>query len=113
MKLLTKALEQKLIKNYQENQKQIGKADFAPVVKFFGGNCTWLVTEYDPESRMFFGLADLGMGHPELGWISRDELEELRFPPFRLPVERDLYSTYDKPLSYYLELARKERRIVE
>jgi len=112
MKLLTKALETKLISNYKANQDSIGSLDFSPVVKIFGGGAfTWLFTEYDPESRLFFGLCDVGQGSPELGYVSRDELEEIRFKPFNLPVERDLYTTFDKPLSYYTEIARRERKI--
>lgn len=111
MKLLTKAIEEKLIKNFRENEES-GDKSFKPVVKFFGGSsCTWLITEYDPENRLFFGLADLGMGCPEMGWISRDELESLRFPPFRLPIERDRHTTFEKTLREYAEEARAKGRI--
>lgn len=61
-------------------------------VKFFGGSsATWWITSYDPDTRIAFGLCDLGHGYPELGSVSMDELEALRFPPFGLPVERDRY----------------------
>lgn len=81
---LTKELLNKLIENHQANPK--GDADQIPVVKFFGGGaCTWLFTEYDPEQDLFFGLCDLGMGEPELGYQSREELEGLRFKPFNMP----------------------------
>lgn len=112
MKLLTKAIEEKLIKNYRANAETGGSIDFKPVVKFFGGGaCTWLITEYNPEERMFFGLCDLGMGFPEMGYVSRDELEALRFPPFRLPVERDAHTTFEKTLSQYADEAREKGRI--
>jgi hypothetical protein len=106
MKLLTKAIEKKLIAN-------IGKEDIKPVVKFFGGGaCTWLFTEYNPETDAFFGLCDLGMGSPELGYVSRTELESIRFKPFNLPVERDMYWEADKTITEYAEEAGRERRIV-
>lgn len=111
-KFLTKELEKKLIKNFEANKGKEDPKDFKPVVKFFGGGaCTWLFTEYDPEERLFFGLCDLGQGFPELGYVSRDELEALRFPPFRLPVERDQWITFDKTLSEYAAEAMMEGRI--
>lgn len=40
------------------------------------------------EDVQAFGLCDLGMGFPELGYVSLRELAELRS---MLPIERDLY----------------------
>ena len=112
MKLMTRVIENKLIKNFKKNLEKNGAVNFKPVVKFFGGGAyTWLITEYDPESRMFFGLGDNGQGFPELGYISRDELEAMRFPPFGLPVERDRYTSFNFPLSIYAEDAMKAGRI--
>ena len=110
MKILTKAIEAKLIKNRninnQTNVQLDGDADeidFKPVVKLFGGGaCTWLLTELDPGSNMAFGLCDLGLGTPELGYVSMDELMALRFQPFGLPIERDLHFKADKTLTEYL-----------
>jgi len=111
MKLLTKAIENKLIKNFEKNN-ETGEENFKPVVKFFGGGaCTWLITEYDKENELFFGLADLGMGYPELGWISKTELENVRFQ-FGLGVERDQYWEADKTLSEYSKIATQNQRIV-
>jgi hypothetical protein len=112
MKFLTKDLERKLIANYEANKNNEG-IDHKPVVKFFGGAaCTWLISEYDYKSGLMFGLCDLGAGFPELGYVSRDDLEDLRFPPFGLPIERDLHFEADKTLSEYAEEAKKAGRIV-
>ena len=64
--------------------------DAQAVVKYFtpDADWTWYATEYDPESRLFFGFVD-GFER-ELGYFSLDELEQLR-GPLGLPVERDLY----------------------
>lgn len=111
MKLLTKALEAKLIENRKANLK--GTKDFPPVVKLFGGAaCTWLLSEYDQEDGLFFGLCDLGMGFPELGYVSREELESVKFPPFGLPVERDLHFECNTPMSELLVKAKAAGRIV-
>ena len=60
---------------------------------------------------MFFGLCDLGMGEPELGYVSRTELEEIRFPPFGLKVERDQFFRATKTIGEYANEARALRRI--
>lgn len=95
MKLLTAVLRRALPRiGGQENVK-----DPIVHVKFFGGSaCTWFITEFDGEDEMF-GFACLGDPEmAELGYISFRELESLRFPPFGLRLERDLYWT-PKPLS--------------
>ena len=108
MKIMTAAQEKKMVKNFNEGDGSHVK----PVIKLFGGGaCTWLLSEYDPEERRFYGLCDLGLGSPELGYVSRDELEALRFPPFRLPIERDMYITLDKTISEYADIAREKGRI--
>jgi len=56
-------------------------------------------------------LCDLGMGFPELGYVSLQELESVTLP-FGLKIERDMYFTPDKTLSEYTELARQHQRIV-
>ncbi len=52
-----------------------------------------------------FGLCDLGLGCPDLGYGSLSELAEVR-GPFTLPVERDLHFIPAKTLSGYADEAR-------
>lgn len=68
--------------------------DQIPTLKLFtpDAQATWHLTEYDPEEGLAFGLCDLGMGFPELGYVSLVELEALR-GGLGLPVEIDLYWT--------------------
>ncbi|MCD9892103.1 DUF2958 domain-containing protein [Bradyrhizobium japonicum] len=85
-----------------------------PVVKLFtpDAGATWLLTECDPdEPNSLFGLCDLGLGHPELGWVSLAEIKEVR-GRLGLPVERDLHFTADKPISAYAAEARAKGRII-
>ena len=116
MKLLTKAIETKLIKNFKENQININRdgntVDFKPVVKFFNpcGAATWLITELDPDTNIMFGLCDLGMGFPEVGDVSLDELASVRLS-FGLGIERDLHFKADKTLSQYADEARNNGSI--
>ncbi len=73
---------------------QAGKGQDATVfVKWFGGPCTWLITEYDPDERIAFGWCDLGLGFPELGYVSLDEVLAERIPPVGTRIERDLWFT--------------------
>lgn len=88
--------------------------DHFPVVKLFlpGTGATWLLTECDLDSpRRLFGLCDLALGYPELGFVSLDEILEVR-SQLGLPVERDMHFVADKPLSAYTEDARIRGRIV-
>ena len=114
MNLYTPAQLKQLIANGAAATKGDEGFDPTPVVKLFTpfGGATWLLTEVDPENhRLAFGLADLGLGCPELGYVCLSELEGIRCP-FGLGVERDLYFEAKYPLSVYAEMARNNSRIV-
>jgi hypothetical protein len=117
MKLLTKALREQLLKNGRAQRRAEARdqsIDFEPVVKLFtpDAGATWLLTELLPhEPDIAFGLCDLGLGFPELGYVSLSELEEL-LGPLGLPVERDLHFHAKKTLSAYAKEAHAEGRIV-
>ena len=88
--------------------------DGPPIVKLFtpDGAATWLISEADPDDPdRLFGLCDLGLGFPELGYVSLAEISSVR-GRLGLPVERDLHFVADKPLSAYAEEARKQGRII-
>jgi hypothetical protein len=102
MKLMTKKIENKLtnaVAGYGEHNK--------PYLKLFNpcGAATWLLSEYDSKQRMFFGLCDLGIGSPELGYVSLDELLQIRLP-MGLKIERDMSW---EPEHTLIEYARKAR----
>jgi Protein of unknown function (DUF2958) len=83
--------------------------DPIPVVKLFtpDANATWLLTELDPERpTIAFGLADLGLSCPEIGYISMDEISTIR-GPMGLSVERDERYVETRALSVLAKLARK------
>jgi hypothetical protein len=87
--------------------------DPPPVVKLFtpDANCTWLLTELDPvDPDRAFGLCDLGLSCPELGFVSLTELAGIR-GPLGLPVERDRHFRANKPLSAYAAEARASSRV--
>jgi hypothetical protein len=71
----------------------------------------WLLTELDPDHELAFGLCDLGMGEPELGYVSLTELRTVR-GKLGLPIERDLQFDADKTLAAYADEARARGQIV-
>jgi hypothetical protein len=94
--------------NHDRQAKGLNELDFKPVVKLFtpDGAATWLLTEINPdEPDIAFGLCDLGMQCPELGYVSLTELAEV-CGHLGLHIERDLFFDADKTLSEYAEEAR-------
>lgn len=68
-----------LVITMPKTYEQDGKGDSAVVyLHYFRGDMDWYITEKDMEDEQLqaFGLADLGMGFPELGYISIQELVE-------------------------------------
>lgn len=96
------------------NSKAPDGTDHVPVVKFFdpAGAATWLITEVMEDEDSLFGLCDLGMGAPELGYVSLKELRETK-NRLSLHLERDLFFAARYPLSVYAEAARIAQRITE
>jgi hypothetical protein len=97
MNLLTTAQCDQLLANGRAQRQAIGygagdciPVDPHPVVKLFtpDAGATWLLTELDPNDEdLAFGLCDLGLGEPELGYVRLSDLANAR-GPLRLRVER-------------------------
>lgn len=105
MKLITKEIEKKLLAN-AANPKNA-----KPPLKLFApwGAATWLISEI--EGDMMFGIADLGFGTPEMGYVSLSELEAAT-GPFGLKIERDLHFTPTMTLDEYADQAQAQGGIV-
>lgn len=104
--LFTKAERVKLTRN-ATTRDPLSK----PVVKLFNptGNGTWLISELH-EDGTAFGLADLGMGSPEMGYIDMSELTAFR-GRMGLPIERDRWFSPNKSLVAYADEAAAAGRI--
>lgn len=115
MKLMTKDLQRRLEDNHRLTQrcnKERGSVpDHKPVLKVFNpsGAAVWLFTEFDGDDTLF-GLCDLGMGCPEVGYASLKELESLK-GPLGLPMERDRWFKASKTLNQYREDAALAGRV--
>jgi hypothetical protein len=115
MKLITDSLTEQLLANGRAQRAAMDRGDnaldFKPVVKLFtpDAQCTWLLTELD--NGLLFGLCDLGLACPELGYVSLIELQSVR-GKLGLPIERDLHFTAIKTISAYADDARAQGRII-
>ncbi|KQO86654.1 transposase [Methylobacterium sp. Leaf90] len=110
--LLTPSQREQLLANGRRTARG-DEINPPPVVKLFmpDGPGTWLLTELDPmEPTRAFGLCDLGLGSPELGYVCLLEVAALR-GRLRLPVERDLHFCADRSLSAYAAEAQAAGRI--
>lgn len=112
MELFNEQQRTQLLSNGHEDNRD---RDHAPVVKLTlpGTACTWLISELDPEyPDIGFGLCDLGMGFPELGSVSIEELQSVC-------VLNGMYVEVDKnfcaefPMSVFVEAARNEQRVAD
>ncbi|ACI93574.1 conserved hypothetical protein [Afipia carboxidovorans OM5] len=112
--LIPDELLAKLIENGRTSEERDGFDPF-PVVTLFMADAaaTWLFTEAYPEGSdmRLFGLCDLGMGCPELGYAMLFEIEDVR-GKLGLPVERDLYFKAEHRLSNYAKIAHHVGMIV-
>ncbi|WP_342166603.1 DUF2958 domain-containing protein [Methylobacterium sp. SD21] len=88
--------------------------DHHPVLKLFNpaGPATWLICAMEPDGDTLFGLCDLGVGEPELGYVSLDELKEVS-AGLVIGLERDLSFRAQHPISVYARAARAAGRIVD
>jgi hypothetical protein len=113
MSLLTQEQREQMLANGQANAGRENTEDFRPVVKLYcpWGLAIWLLTELDPENPdIAFGLCDLGMGFPELGSVSLQELASVEGPG-GLRIECDPHFTPIKTLSAYARDAHAHQRI--
>lgn len=115
-KLIPEDLMLKMMENHRETCKGINEEHY-PVVKLFciASRAKWLLSEVDPTDKdIAFGLCDLGMGFPELGYVSLNEIESLRHPiTGGMLVERDQWFDPKHTMSVFTEAARMCDEITE
>jgi hypothetical protein len=118
MKLLTQQQRAQLLANGHAARQAHEKGtdiDPRPVVKLYipDGYGRWLLTEMDPlEFDRAYGLYDLGIGHPEVGYVSLSELED-ETGKLPYPVKPDPRFVADRPLSDYTAVAYARGLIVD
>lgn len=97
MKLLTKAIENKLKKNAKTDDSIMDKK---PIAKLFNptGIGTWWLWSID-EDDVLFGVAEVH--EREVGYFTLDELKSFK-GTFGLGIERDMYYSSDKTFKQIL-----------
>lgn len=96
MKLLTK----ELLDKFAQTGSQEGQKDPLIIAKFFNpvGAGTWYATEYNPQTKTFFGFVSIfNDNNDEWGYFSLEELESYQ-GRLGLGIERDIYFI-QKPFS--------------
>lgn len=116
MILLPDALRDRLRANAAASlaaQDRDARFDPVPVVKLFNplGPATWLATELLDDGDTLFGLADLGLGCPELGCFSLSEIGGVHLP-FGLKIERDVAFGSKFALSVWADWSRRSGSIL-
>lgn len=86
-------LDEALLKRFAQIGRQDHVSDPLIIAEFFNpiGSGTWYATEYDPETRTFFGYTSIfGEHYGEWGYFSLDELESYK-GTFGVGIERNRY----------------------
>jgi len=95
-KLITKPIEKRIDKVplYYHEKNNLDVCYAKVIVKFFGGGVySWWAIEGERLENgdiQFYGLVQ-GNDGKEWGYFRLHELEEIKFPPFNLGVERDMH----------------------
>ncbi|PSH60963.1 transposase [Phyllobacterium sophorae] len=81
--------------------------DLRPVVKLFlpTSAAVWLITEFDEKEGLLFGLCDLGLGCPEIGYVAVSDLLTA-IGPLGIRADRDTTFIAQKSLNGYAAEAR-------
>jgi Protein of unknown function (DUF2958) len=105
----TKSQTEQLIANCQAQIVRMDNAepdiDFKPVVNLFtpDAQCTWLLTELGLDD-IAFGLRDLSIGSPELGFVSMHTRAHRHLTTLRAPRRRGArFSRLRVPIEHYLQ----------
>tara|TARA_R110002126_G_C10367147_1_gene493101 strand:- start:62 stop:388 length:327 start_codon:yes stop_codon:yes gene_type:complete len=105
MKLLTDEIKAALPPLY--TTEGLDASERKIICKFFNpvGAATWYICEghKQPDGDwLMFGLCDLGLGEPEWGYVTLNELESLTLP-LGLGIERDIFFSINTPCSEVME----------
>jgi len=91
MKLFTSAIDKQLFSQYSKGNDLSSQKVVAKIFNPYGRG-TWYLINSDPSDPDYI-WAIVDLFEVEVGSVSRSELENVKVPPFRLPLERDLSFT--------------------
>jgi hypothetical protein len=87
MKLFTSAIDKQLLAQYSKGNDLSAQKVVAKIFNPYGRG-TWYLLNSDPNDPDYI-WAIVDLIDIEIGSVSRSELESIKVPPFRLPLERD------------------------
>jgi hypothetical protein len=87
MKLFTKEINTKLFAQYPKGNDLANQVVIAKIFNPYGRG-VWYLINSDPEDPDYI-WAIVDLFEPEIGSVSRSELESIKVPPYRLGLERD------------------------
>jgi DNA repair protein RadC len=88
MKLFTKAIDKQLFEQYKYGSDLSRQKVVAKIFNPYGRGVWYLLNSDPADPDYIWAIVDLFS--VEIGSVSRSELETVRVPPFRLPLERDM-----------------------
>lgn len=114
MPLINERQRSQLLRNADLfNSEAIGEAWPAAKLYTLDAHATWLLVSLDPEDfDTAYGLCDLGIGTPSLGYIKLSDLQAIRGPR-DMPVCCDTYFVARYPLSEYVRRAEANGSITD
>jgi hypothetical protein len=99
MKLFTSAIDKQLLAQYSKGNDLSAQKVVAKIFNPYGRG-TWYLLNSDPNDPDYI-WAIVDLIDIEIGSISRSELESIKVPPFRLPLERDTSFTPINAMELY------------
>ena len=91
MKLFTKEVDKQLFAQYPKGSDLDNQMVVAKIFNPYGRG-VWYLLNSDPEDPDYI-WAIVDLFEPEMGSVSRSELQTIKVPPFGLGLERDIYFT--------------------
>jgi hypothetical protein len=91
MKLFTSAIDKQLFSQYSKGNDLSTQKVVAKIFNPYGRGTWYLINSDASDPDYIWAIIDLF--EVEVGSVSRSELENVKVPPFRLPLERDLSFT--------------------
>lgn len=107
MKLFTKEIDNKLFEQYSKGSDLNSQMVVAKVFNPYGRG-TWYLLNSDPEDPEYiWAITDLF--EIEVGSVNRSDLENIKFKPFMLGLERDLFFEPVNAMELYKGLQAGEK----
>ena len=107
MKLFTKEVDKQLFAQYPKGSDLDNQMVVAKIFNPYGRG-VWYLLNSDPEDPDYI-WAIVDLFEPDMGSVSRSELQTVKVPPFGLGLERDIYFTPKPAKEVFDGIMRGER----